>query len=105
LGAAEHLVKFLPVPVITRDGDLFRIDYNRSDAIGRIHSFYGNFSICLRAYIYIRMLGCDGLRDVSDTAVLNANYLMSQLRDIFNVPINRRCMHEFILNDRGFRMV
>lgn len=101
LGAAEHLVKFLPVPIIIRDGESFIEDYDRPESIGRIHSFYGNFSICLRAYIYIRMLGCDGLRDISDTAVLNANYLMSQLRTVFNLPINRKCMHEFILNDKG----
>lgn len=101
LGAAPHLVKFLPVPVIIKDGDVYREIYDRPDSIGRVHSFCGNFAICLRAYIYIRMLGCDGLRDISDTAVLNANYLMSKLKDIYNLPINRRCMHEFILNDRG----
>jgi len=101
LGAAEHLVKFLPVPVIIKDGECFKEIYDRPDTIGRIHSFYGNFSICLRAYVYIRMLGCDGLRDISDTAVLNANYLMSQLETIYNVPIKRRCMHEFVLNDKG----
>jgi len=101
LGAAEHLVKFLPVPMVFKDGERFGIDYDRSDSVGRVHSFYGNFSICLRAYIYIRMLGCDGLKDISDTAVLNANYLMSQMKSIFNLPINRKCMHEFILNDKG----
>ncbi len=101
LGAADHLEKFLPVPVIIRDGEIYREDYDRPDSIGRIHSFFGNFSICLRAYIYIRILGCDGLRDISDTAVLNANYLMSRLRTIYNLPIDRKCMHEFILNDKG----
>lgn len=101
LGAAEHLVKFLPVPQIKKDGKFFIEDYDVPDTIGRIHSFYGNFSICLRAYIYIRILGCDGLRDVSDTAVLNANYLMSRLKHVFNLPVNRKCMHEFILNDKG----
>ncbi len=101
LGAAEHLVKFLPVPVIVKDGDLYTEDYKRPESIGRIHSFYGNFAICLRAYIFIRILGCDGLRDISDTAVLNANYLMSKLKIVYNLPIDRRCMHEFILNDKG----
>ncbi len=101
LGAAEHLVKFLPVPLVVKDGEKYKQVYDLPESIGRVHSFFGNFSICLRAYIYIRMLGCDGLREVSDIAVLNANYLMSQLKTVYNLPIDRRCMHEFILNDKG----
>jgi len=101
LGAAGHLVKFLPEPIVLKEGDTYRLLHDMPDSIGRIHSFSGNFSICLRAYIYIRMLGSEGLREVSDTAVLNANYLMSGLKKVFNLPIERRCMHEFILNDKG----
>ncbi|HOP64367.1 MAG TPA: aminomethyl-transferring glycine dehydrogenase subunit GcvPB [Spirochaetota bacterium] len=101
LGAAEHLVEFLPIPAIRKEGKKYITAYDRPQTIGRVHSFFGNFAICLRAYIYIRMLGYNGLREVSDTAVLNANYLMSKLKDIYNLPIDRRCMHEFVLNDKG----
>ncbi len=101
LGAAEHLVKFLPVPLVKKNGDSYSPVYDMPDSIGRIHSFQGNFAICLRAWVYISMLGYEGLREISDTAVLNANYLMSQLKDIFYLPVNRVCMHEFVLSDKG----
>lgn len=101
LGVAGHLVKFLPTPVIKKTENGYVTDYEIPDSIGRIHSFYGNFSICLRAYVYINMLGFSGIREMSDTAVLNANYIMSKLRSIYNLPIDRTCMHEFVINDKG----
>jgi len=101
LGVAGHLVKFLPVPIVKKTGKVYSLFYDMPESIGKIHTFHGNFSICLRAYVYIRMLGYSGLREISDTAVLNANYMMSQLKSVFNLPINRKCMHEFILNDKG----
>ena len=113
LGVAEHLVKFLPVPIVETqciaslpDGssthhNTYDLIYDKPESIGRVHGFYGNFGVLIRAYVYIRMLGFKGLRDVSDTAVLNANYLMSQLRKIYNLPINRKCMHEFVISDSG----
>ncbi|MCL2155215.1 MAG: aminomethyl-transferring glycine dehydrogenase subunit GcvPB [Leptospirales bacterium] len=101
LGVAEHLVKFLPVPTVKKSGDRYDLVYDVPESIGRVHGFYGNFGVLIRAYVYIRMLGFKGLRDVSDTAVLNANYLMSQLRKIYNLPINRKCMHEFVISDNG----
>jgi len=101
LGVAEHLVKFLPIPVIEKMGDTYITVYDMPDSIGRIHSFQGNFAICLRAWVYITMLGYEGIREISDTAVLNANYLMSQLKDTFYLPVNRTCMHEFVLSDKG----
>jgi len=101
LGVADHLVKFLPVPVIKKTDKGYIPDYNISESIGRIHSFQGNFGICLRAWVYINLLGFTGLRDISDTAVLNANYLMSQLKSVYNLPVDRKCMHEFVLNDKG----
>jgi len=101
MGVAEHLVQFLPVPLIRKTDKGYMPDYDLPQSIGRVHSFQGNFSICLRAWTYIRMLGYAGLREVSDTAVLNANYLMSQLKDVYYLPVNRKCMHEFVLNDRG----
>jgi glycine dehydrogenase subunit 2 len=101
LGVAEHLVKFLPVPLIRKTDAGYVPFYDMPDSIGRIHSFQGNFAICLRAYVYIRMLGSSGLRNISDTAVINANYLMSQLKGTYNLPVDRTCMHEFVLSDKG----
>ena len=101
VGVAEHLVRFLPVPLVEKTESGYRPVYDRPDSIGRIHSFQGNFGICLRAWTYIRMLGFEGLREISDIAVLNANYLMSHLKEIYNLPVDRRCMHEFVLSDKG----
>jgi glycine dehydrogenase subunit 2 len=101
LGVAEHLVRFLPVPLVKKTGYGYIQFYDLPDSIGRIHSFHGNFGICLRAYIYIRMHGYNGLREISDTAVLNANYLMSQLKGVYHLPVDRKCMHEFVLSDKN----
>ncbi len=101
VGVAEHLVRFLPVPLVEKTESGYRPVYDHPDSIGRIHSFQGNFGICLRAWTYIRMLGFEGLREISDIAVLNANYLMSHLKEIYNLPVDRRCMHEFVLSDKG----
>jgi glycine dehydrogenase subunit 2 len=99
IGVAEHLVPFLPGPLPAyneRDG------FSWQDAgplsIGRVRAFYGNFLILVRAYTYIRTYGPDGLRHVSDSAVLNANYLMRALQDVYDLPFDRACMHEFVLS-------
>ncbi len=100
LGVAGHLVSFLPVPVIRKKENGYIMAYDLPDSIGKIHAFHGNFGVCLRAWVYINMLGYDGIREVSDTAVLNANYLMSKLRGFYHIPVNRSCMHEFVVSDR-----
>jgi glycine dehydrogenase subunit 2 len=69
-----------------------------ASSIGRLKAFYGNFGILLRAYTYIRMLGAEGLRQVSENAVLNANYLLSRLKGTYPLPYDRICMHEFVLS-------
>jgi glycine dehydrogenase subunit 2 len=99
IGAAEHLVPFLPGPLPAYDE---RNGYSWQDAgplsIGRVRAFSGNFLILVRAYTYIRTYGPDGLRHVSDSAVLNANYLMRALQDVYDLPFDRTCMHEFVLS-------
>jgi glycine dehydrogenase subunit 2 len=96
-----HLAKYLPIPIVTRRPDgTYALDSDQPESIGRVRSFYGNFGMMVRAYTYIRMLGPDGLRAVSDNAVLNANYLMTRLRDAYDLPFNRTCMHEFVLSAR-----
>jgi len=93
------LERFLPVPVIaeTPDGRL-RWDYDRPESIGKVRTFYGNFGVLVRAYAYIRALGGSGLKRVSDMAVLNANYVLEGIRDLFDVPYDRRAMHEFVVS-------
>lgn len=100
IGVVEKLAPFLPVPIIEK-ADRYYLQYNRPLSIGRIHSFSGNFMVMLRAYTYIMMLGSDGLRSVAEHAVCNANYLRAKLRNHFQQPYNRICMHEFVINDEG----
>lgn len=98
VGVKKELVPFLPVPVIEDVGGRFVTDYDRPLSIGKVKNFYGNFSIVLRAYAYILSLGAEGLRRVSENAVLNANYAMNQLKKHYDLPYDRICMHEFVLS-------
>jgi len=94
----EQLEKFLPVPrVVAQDGQ-YTLSDDFPDSIGKIHAFYGNFGILVRAYSYIRSLGPD-LKKVSQYAVLNANYIKESLKDTFHLPYDRPCMHECVFND------
>ncbi|MEJ2012589.1 MAG: aminomethyl-transferring glycine dehydrogenase subunit GcvPB [Anaerolineales bacterium] len=102
VGVAEHLVDFLPGPVvdIVEEGDdeqppLYGL-VKPAKSIGRVKAFHGHFGILVRAYAYMRMQGKSGLREVSDYAVLNANYLRVKLRETYKVPFDRICMHEFV---------
>ncbi len=98
----DTLAPFLPVPVVVREGEgdaaRYRLDYERPRSIGKVRSFYGSFGVLVRAYAYIRGLGPEGLKRVSDAAVLNANYVLEGIRDLFEVPYDRRCMHEFVVS-------
>jgi glycine dehydrogenase subunit 2 len=100
IGVTDKLVKFLPIPLVRKGDSGFFLQEEHPDSIGRIHSYYGNFLVALKAYAYICSLGAEGIRDVSAYAVLNANYLMERLKKTWHLPIKRRCMHEFILNDK-----
>jgi glycine dehydrogenase subunit 2 len=96
IAVRRHLEPFLPAPVVARDGDRFRLDHDRPKSIGRVRSFFGNVGILLRGYCYIRTLGAAGLREVSENAVLNANYLLARVKQAYEVPHGDRCMHEFV---------
>lgn len=98
VGVKKALEPFLPTPLAEFDGKQYRLDHDRPLSIGRVRSFYGNFGVILRAYAYIRTMGPDGLRKVSENAVLNANYLMHRLKEHFDLPYDRTCMHEFVLS-------
>lgn len=98
LGLKAHLVPFMPVPTVEREGDRFRLDYDRPRSIGKIRAFYGNFANLVRAYAYIRSMGASGMRQVAETSVLNANYMLARLRQHFDLPYDRICKHEFVLS-------
>jgi glycine dehydrogenase subunit 2 len=90
------LAPYLPAPIVEREGDRYRLAYDRPKSIGRVRSFFGQVGVLVRAYCYIRTYGPDGLRRVSEDAVLNANYLLARLKDTLPVPQGDRCMHEFV---------
>jgi glycine dehydrogenase subunit 2 len=98
VGVKKHLVPFLPKPVIEQKGDEYYFDYDRPLSIGKIKSFYGNFSVIVKAYAYICSLGAEGLRKVSENAVLNANYIKEKLREYYHLPYDRTCMHEVVFS-------
>jgi glycine dehydrogenase subunit 2 len=98
---AEHLTDFLPSPVLARDGDRWRWDHDRPRSIGRVHGWNGNFGIIVRAYAYLLANGGDGLRQVAERAVLNANYLLERLLPAYQLGYSTRpVMHEFVLSAR-----
>lgn len=98
VGVKKHLAEFLPVPVVSKKESKYFFDYDRPLSIGKVKSFYGNFGVCVRAYAYIRSLGPDGLKAVSENAVLNANYIASKLKDKYYLPADRECMHECVFS-------
>ncbi len=96
----KGLIPFLPIPVVEKHGETYRLSDHRPQSIGRIKAFYGNFGVLIKAYAYILSMGAEGLRRVSEMAVLNANYLMGRLKDYYHLPYERPCMHECVFTDR-----
>lgn len=100
VGVKSDLIPFLPKPILVKNEDGFSFDYNRPQSIGRVKPYYGNFGINVRAYTYIRSMGPDGLKAVTENAVLNANYMMRKLAPAFDLPYDKHCKHEFVLSGR-----
>jgi len=98
IGVAEHLVPFLPGPLPAKGDEGYYWEDAGPLSIGRVRANAGNFLVLVRAYTYIRSNGPDGLRHVSESAVLNANYLMRALQDVYELPFERTCMHEFVFS-------
>jgi glycine dehydrogenase subunit 2 len=97
-----QLEPFLPVPVVVRDGERFRFEEDRPKTIGKVRGYYGPFGVFVRSYAFIRSYG-PRLREMSEVAVLNANYLLARLRDAYDLPYDRLCMHEFVLSARSLK--
>jgi glycine dehydrogenase subunit 2 len=98
----ESLEPFLPVPAVVRREDTYGLDYDRPKSIGKVRAFTGPFGVFVRSYAYIRSYGPE-LRQMSEVAVLNANYLLARLRDAYDLPYDRLCMHEFVLSSRNLK--
>ena len=92
----ERLGPYLPCPIVKKTDDGYVLDVARPHSIGRVRSFFGNVGVLVRAYVYLRTHGPDGLRRVAENAVLNANYLLSRVKHFLPVPHGDRCMHEFV---------
>ena len=98
----DRLEPFLPVPAVVRDGERFRLDFDRPQSIGKVRGFTGPFGVFVRSYAYIRAYG-PALRLMSEVAVLNANYLLARLKGAYELPFDRLCMHEFVLSARKLK--
>ena len=106
VGVKEALVPYLPVSVVAKRSDgTYALEYDRPKSVGYIAPFYGNFSVVLKAYVYIRMLGKEGLRRVAENAVLNANYVKEKLKSRYRVAFDRLCKHQcvFTISDKTAR--
>ncbi|PID22986.1 glycine dehydrogenase (aminomethyl-transferring) [Sporosarcina sp. P3] len=100
VGVTDELAAFMPKPIVEKVDDRYLLNYDVPQSIGRVKPYYGNFGIYLRAYTYIRSMGPDGLKAVTEYAVLNANYMMRRLAPYFDLPYTQHCKHEFVLSGR-----
>lgn len=110
IAVRPHLAPYLPAPTVgKRDDGSYYLDHGSEKSIGQVRSFFGNTGVLFRAYCYIRSQGPEGLRRIAEHAVLNANYLLSLVKDVYPVPGGDHCMHEFVASarslarDRGIR--
>ena len=103
VGVTKALEDFLPVPRVRKAGTRFLWDERSRATVGRVHGFYGNAGVLVRAYTYIRTLGREGLMRASETAIINANYLKAKLQETFPVPFGDHCMHELVASAKALR--
>ncbi len=103
VGVKAFLEPFLPVPRIVKTDEGYRLSWDHPDSIGKVHTYYGNFLVMVRAYTYIRMMGPEGLTRVTEDAVLNANYLRVLTGQVLPVAYDRPCMHEFVLTGKPLK--
>jgi glycine dehydrogenase subunit 2 len=101
VGVKEGLIQFLPKPRILKKGEEYFLEEKAPASVGKLRTFYGNFGAIMRSYAYIKALGAEGLRAVSENAILNANYLRVLMRGLYEVPYDGPCMHEFVMTASG----
>ncbi|MCF8128516.1 MAG: aminomethyl-transferring glycine dehydrogenase subunit GcvPB [Deltaproteobacteria bacterium] len=97
---ASHLVPFLPIPRIVKRDGVYHLSEDFPESVGRLHSFFGNFGVMIKAYAYILSMGAAGLKKASQLAVLNANYIKENLKSVLHLPYDRPCMHECVFTDK-----
>jgi glycine dehydrogenase subunit 2 len=102
IAVRASLGPFLPMPVVVKDDSGFRLEYDRPKSIGRVRAFTGPFGVFVRSYAFMRAYG-PGLREMSEVAVLNANYMLARLKEAYDLPFDRLCMHEFVLSARTLK--
>lgn len=94
----DKLKPYLPIPIIEKDGNDYKLNCDKPKSIGKVHTFFGNFGVLVRAYTYIRMHGAEGLYNISKNAIINANYLFAKIKNEYVAPYDEHCMHEFIIS-------
>ncbi|MCF6180077.1 MAG: aminomethyl-transferring glycine dehydrogenase subunit GcvPB [Geopsychrobacter sp.] len=99
VGVVEKLRDFMPIPIVVKEGDQFRLDYDLKQSVGRVKGFAGHFSILVRAYSYILSMGGEGLRRATEMAVLNANYIRARLEGTYDLPYKQRSLHEVVFSE------
>src|SRR5262249_17449820 len=102
IAVRASLEQYLPVPLVVRDGDRFRLEYDRPKSIGKVRAFTGPFGVFVRSYAFMRAWG-PALREMSEVAVLNANYMLARLKETYDLHFDRLCMHEFVLSARRLK--
>ena len=98
IGVVSKLKDMLPFPLVKNDNNQFFWDYNIKNSIGKIHSYNGNFGINLRAFVYIKMLGEEGVKKMTKHAILNANYIKKRLSEKYDIPFDEGTLHEFVIS-------
>ena len=102
VGVVENLKEFLPIPVIEFNGNKYFRNYGLKHSIGNVRDFFGSFGVLIKAYAYILMMG-KNLKEASENAVLNANYLKEKLKKYYTLPYDTKCMHEFVLSGEDLK--
>ena len=103
VGVTKALEDFLPVPRVRKRGKRFAWETRSRATVGRVHGWFGNVGVLVRAYTYIRTLGREGLMRASETAIINANYLKAKLQETYPVPFNQPCLHEFVASAKPLK--
>jgi glycine dehydrogenase subunit 2 len=102
IAVRDRLAPYLPVPAVVSDGNRFRLEYDRPKSIGKVRAFTGPFGVFVRSYAFMLAWGRE-LRTMSEDAVLNANYVLARVKDAYDLPFDRLCMHEFVLSARNLK--